>query len=199
MAMDHLISKIKENAELESKAILENASNEERAIIEKKVAIEAKRDQEEILEKAEREAKSSAERILSSAELKVRNDKLVAKQSVIQKVFEQALVKLGNLDPDELTNFMKKSIIEASFQGKAELILSSEFKSKMKPGFIEEINEALKKQNRDASVVLSSSDRQLVGEFILAQNGIEMNYSFKAIVSSLKEEMEYEITTILFQ
>lgn len=199
MAMDHLISKIKENAELEAKAILENATNEAKAIRDKKVAVEAKRDAEMILEKAEREARSSAERIISSAELKVRNDVLAAKQTVIEKVFDIALKKLLSLSSDEMKGFIQKSILEASLEGEVELILSPEQKKNIDAAFIDGVNGELKKLGRSATVVLSQQERKQSGEFILAQNGIEMNYSFEAIVSSLKEEMEYEVTTILFQ
>lgn len=198
MAISDLISKIKEDTQNEAQSILAKASQEEKEIVQKRI-VEANHERNIILEKAHREAKSRADRILSGAELKVRNDKLEVKQSIIQKVFDLALQKLENLSQEELLSFIKKSIFEAPFEGEVDLILSSEYKEKVTQGFIDEINSQLQMENRIYEVKISDESRRVESQFVLSQKGIEVNYTFEAIISSLKEEMENEITKILFQ
>lgn len=199
LAISHLISKIKEDTALEAKAISEKASKEEKEILQKRVGQDAKQEHDIILEKAQREAISKAERILSSVELKVRNDKLQAKQVMIDKVFDTVLTRLDHLSSEELVAFIKKAITEASFEGEAELIISKEYKAKLAQDFITDMNVELAELGRNAIVKLSTQERKLNNEFVLSQNGIELNFSFNAIIASLKDEMEYEITKILFQ
>lgn len=199
MAISNLLSKIKENTEKEAKVILDKANNEAKEIIHKRVDIEAANERKKILEKAERESISRVERIDSSAKLKVRNDILEAKQKMIQKVFDLSLSKLENLSLEELTGLIKKTILNSSLQGEVELILSNEYRKKIKPEFINELNSELKNKNHNVNVKMNTSVSNIDSGFILSQKGIEINYTFKALVSSLKEEMEYEINEILFR
>ena len=197
MAISNLIAKINENTELEVQAILDKASQEEKAIINKRVQIEAKQEKEILLERAKREAKNKADRIISSADLKVRNDILAAKQTMIEKIFEMALEKLNNLGKDELYSFIKQSIINTSIMGEAQLVLSKAYCQRLKAEFVNDINSEMKSLGRNANFSLIETDQSNV--FVIRQNGIDMNYSFESIISNLKEEMEFEVNKHLFQ
>ena len=89
----NITSKILKDAEVERDSILAASEDEKNKIISKRVN-GAKALESEILSKAEQEGKSKKDRIISSAKLKVRNDKLAQKQSVIDGVFDEALNKL---------------------------------------------------------------------------------------------------------
>lgn len=67
----------------------------------------ANKAKEQIIEKTKREAKTKAERVISNTHLKVRNNKLEAKQEMINKVFDEAVIKLQNLPQEEYLNFIK--------------------------------------------------------------------------------------------
>ena len=101
----NITSKILKDAEVERDSILAAAEEEKNKIISKRVN-NAKELEKEILAKAELEANSKKERIISSAKLKVRNDKLAEKQSVMNGVFEEAINRLCSISTEEFESFI---------------------------------------------------------------------------------------------
>ena len=106
MSVNNITSKILRDAEGRKESILAAAEEEKNKILSKKVA-SAKELETEILEKAEIEAKSKRERVISGAKLKARNEKLAAKQEVIEEVFSKSVEKLCKLNDRELVKFIK--------------------------------------------------------------------------------------------
>ena len=147
----------------------------------------------EILDKAEVEAKSKKERVISSAKLKVRNNKLAAKQEIIDEVFEKSIDKLTKLSKEEFLNFVKNTISSMNLTGKQTLILNETGLKFVDATFIEELN---KKVN--AEITLSETAGNFKGGFILENNGIEINSTYEALVSSLRDELEFEVAKVLF-
>lgn len=198
MAISNLLDKIKEDAKAEADAIIQKAHSEV-AEIQKSRENEANKQRQLILEKAQKEAKSKADRIISSAELKVRNDKLRAKQDAIDNVFNLALNQLEQLSDTDFLEYIKNAILSASFTGEAELLLSKEDQDKINPGFVSSINSELAKLGRNATVKLATDKEITKRGFVLNRNGIEINFTFESMLTSLKEEMENEITEVLFK
>ena len=61
--------------------------------------------------------------------------------------------------------------------------------------FIYELNKELGDRG---NIKLNSQVKDFKGGFILEKDGIQMNYTFEALVNSLKDELEYEVASILF-
>lgn len=139
----NLTSKILKDAEERKESILK-AANEERAkIIAKKEAI-AKQEEEAMIEKAKNEAKTRHERIVSGAELKARNEKLAAKQSVIDSVFNQSIEELCKMSDDDMKKFIKDMILNSDITGDEKIILNQKGKSLLDKSLLNTINSELK-------------------------------------------------------
>ena len=188
----NITSKILKDAEAGKENILATATEEKNKIISKKVS-SANEIAQEILDKAEVEAKSKKERVISSAKLKVRNNKLAAKQEIIDEVFEKSIDKLTKLSKEEFLNFVKNTISSMNLTGKQTLILIETGLKFVDAAFIEELN---KKVN--AEITLSETAGNFKGGFILENNGIEINSTYEALVSSLRDELEFEVAKVLF-
>ena len=89
--LENITSKIKKDAEVQKDLIIAKANESSKLIINKKESA-AKKDAADLLEKSKHEAITKKSRILSSANLKVRNDKLVAKQTVISQTQTQRVI-----------------------------------------------------------------------------------------------------------
>ena len=146
-------------------------------------------------ERAEREAASRKERIISGAELHARNEKLEAKQKVIKEVFETSVKELSNCSADDLKGFIKEVILNSNIEGTQNLILNEVGKKAINEAFVAEINTAL---GNKANIKLSDETGKFKGGFILEQNGIEINNTFEALVSSLKDDLSLEVARVLF-
>ena len=192
--LNNLTSKILKDAEDKKAVILSDAEGEKNKILSKRAG-EASIEEKSILERAEREAASRKERIISGAELHARNEKLEAKQKVIKEVFQTSVKELSNCSADDLKGFVKEVILNTKIEGTQNLILNEAGKKAIDEAFVAEINEALVKK---ATIKLSDETGKFEGGFILEQNGIEINNTFEALVSSLKDDLSLEVARVLF-
>ncbi|MGL5380424.1 V-type ATP synthase subunit E [Clostridium sp.] len=192
--ISNITSKILKDAEERKENILASAEEEKNKILSRRVNV-AKEEQAEIVAKAESEAKTRKERILSAASLKVRNNKLTVKQEVIQSVFDASIEKLTALSKDELLGFVKNSILSLGEIGDQNLILNAEGLELVDIAFIYELNQEL---GDKGNIHLSPNTGNFKGGFILEKNGIEINNTYEALVSSLRDELEFEVARVLF-
>ncbi len=195
--LQHITSKIKQDSEVQRDAILAKANEESKKIIDKKIVL-AKKDAADIIEKSKIEAVVRKNRILSNAQLKVRNDKLSAKQEVIEKVFITAKEKLNNMSADEFKKFVKSKILTLDIAGDENIIVDSKRKEILDSEFINDLNSNLKSLNKKGELKLSEVEGNFNGGFIIEKNGIEINNTFDSLVNSLREEMEFEIARVMF-
>lgn len=193
----NITSKILKDAEVERDSILATSEDEKNRIISKRVN-SAKVLESEILSKAEQEGKSKKDRIISSAKLKVRNDKLAQKQAVIDAVFNEALSKLSTLSVDELSSFIRRSILSMDIEGDENLILNQEGLKVIGLDFIDSLNAELKNKGLKGEIRLLKKEGNFKGGFILEKNGIEVNNTYEALISSIRDELEFEVAKVLF-
>ncbi|WP_455793990.1 V-type ATP synthase subunit E [Clostridium butyricum] len=192
--LNNLTSKILQDAEAKKAVILSDAENEKNKILSKKQQ-EASSVEKTMLEKAEIEAASRKERIISGAQLHARNEKLEAKQKVISEVFETSVKELSNCSDDDLKGFVKEVILNTEIEGEQNLILNAEGKKVIDDAFVAEINKALDKK---AVIKIDENTRDFRGGFILEKDGIEINNTFEALVSSIKDDLSLEVARVLF-
>lgn len=195
--VSNLTSKILKDAEERKEKILA-AANEEKAEIISKKNKEAKALEAEMIEKATREAQTRKERVISGAELQARNQKLEAKQTVIDEVFKMSVDSLCALDDSALKTFVKDSILALGVAGDEKLILNDAGKKVIDATLMQEINSALVAEGKKGELTISEVTGNFLGGFILEKDGIEINNTFEALVSSLREELEFEVAKELF-
>lgn len=195
--LENLTSKIIQDAELKAENVIKEAKGKEIEIISKRVEA-AKKAAATMTENANMEAKSMIDRALSKAELEVRNRKLLAKQQVMDKVFEEAEKRLSKINLETFQEFVKTSILALDIDGDEKIIMSLDDKAKLPQDFLEKLNKELVSAGKKGNIEFSDETRNLNGGYILAKGGIEINNSFKSMISSLRDELEYGVNKILF-
>jgi len=143
---------------------------------------------EEIQEKKERE--------ITLAELEARKTVLAEKQKIISEVYAQILQRLENLSAKEFGELTKKLILNIASGGE-ELIVAQKDKHKISPESIKEINQILGRQKKEP-IHLSQERHNIAGGFVLRKGNLEINFSFPALVKSLREKTESEVIKLLF-
>ena len=179
--LNNLTSKILNDAKEEADKIVKSAEEKakQKYDLEIKKAIAKK---QTLLENARRERELLSDRIKSSANLKARNEKLKAKQTVINKVIDKLKEKLVNMNESDYINYLNQNIDKSSIAGK-ELIVKKEFADKVK----QEFSTAKVKENEFVS-----------SGFIIEENGIQENYTFEVKLDFMRDELEVEISKLLF-
>ena len=193
MSVNNITSKILRDAEGRKESILATAEEEKNKILSKKVA-----SAKEILEKAEIEAKSKKERVISGAKLKARNEKLAAKQEVIEEVFSKSVETLCKLNDREFVKFIKDSILSLNIDGDETLILNEDGNKIVSKEVVAEINAELKAKGLKGEIKISETIGSFRGGFILEKGGVEINNTFESLVDSLKDQLEFEVAKVLF-
>ena len=151
-----------------------------------------------MVEKAKTEAKTAKERIISGAELKSRNEKLTAKQAVIDKVFENSIEKLCKMSDQEIKEFIKNKIANADIVGDETIILNEKGNKLVDANLLKEINSELLAKGKKGELTISKEVRNFKGGFILEKDGIEINNTFEDLVNSERDDLEFEVAKVLF-
>jgi V/A-type H+/Na+-transporting ATPase subunit E len=195
--IENLTSKIIKDAEVKAENIINEAKEKEAEIVSKKVDV-ANRMATSMMESATLESKSIVDRTISKAELEIRNEKLLAKQKVIETVFEKAEEKLSKMNLDIFQSFVKNSILTLDIDGDEEIIMSVDDRAKLPKDFLTDLNKELANIGKKGNIKFSDQLRDLNGGYILSKGGIEINNSFKSMISSLRDELEYGVNKVLF-
>lgn len=195
--LQNLTSRIIKESELKAEKIINEANNKKEETINKKRE-EANKISTSMLLNAQNESKSLIERAISKAELEARNKKLIARQTVLNKVFEEAENKLKKMNHEVYQQFMTNVILSLDIDGDEEIIMSTDDKAKLPKDFILNLNNELNNNGKFGNLKFSNDERNLSGGFIISKGGIEINNSFKAMITSLRDELEYGVNKILF-
>ena len=140
---DKLKEKILEEARQQAKNNIERA-RQEAAGISNMALNEAEKRRREIIEKSRIEAAEREKRLISYAELEARNQRLKAKQEVVEEAFEKAIARLKELPSDQYINILADMIVGAVSTGDEELILSKEDKNRIGNDIVKLVNKRLK-------------------------------------------------------
>ncbi len=195
--LDNLTSRIIDDAEVRKNEILKEANTKAQEIIDSQRE-RANEKSSSILRKAEKEGQQNLERIISKAQLELRNEKLRTKQLIIDKAFNMAVEKLEAMEPQDFEAFMKRILLNLEIAGDEEVIICESYKDKLSKSFLEEVNKALVDSNKEGKLRFCKQEQLLESGFKLRKNGVEINYTFKELVNSLRYEMEYFVGNILF-
>ena len=195
--INNLTSKILSDAEERKESILKEANEEKAKIVSKKEAL-AKSEEATMVEKAKTEAKTAKERIISGAELKSRNEKITAKQAVIDKVFENSIEKLCKMSDQEIKEFIKNKIVNADIVGDETIILNEKGNKLVDANLLKEINSELLAKGKKGELTINKEVRNFKGGFILEKDGIEINNTFEDLVNSERDDLEFEVAKVLF-
>lgn len=179
--LDNIIDEILQDAENESKKIVEDAKSEV-AVLVGKTESEAQKKADKIIEKAKVEATQSKERIISNSSLTARDMVLVAKQEMINKVFELTKEKLKTLNHDDYLKFVENSLKALEVREDSEIILTE--------------NE--KKLAGEKLFGIKVADETVESGFSLKNGKIILNNEFSSLIDLVKEDLEQEVADKLF-
>ena len=166
-SIDNLTSKILSDAKAAGEQIVSEAQEKADKKYEKSMK-QVSQKKEKILESAKKEQVLLTDRIKSSANLKIRNEKLKAKQA--------------NMKKQDYMAYLNKNIDKNSI-GSKELIVKKEFLQDVK----KEFKNAKIKENEFVS-----------SGFIIEENGVQKNYTFEVKIDFMRDELEVEISKLLF-
>jgi V/A-type H+-transporting ATPase subunit E len=154
----------------------------------------------DIKKQAEADAVSRLERLKGSAETEARKKALETRQELVEEAFAYAIQDLANLEETEKIRFLTKLVVTASISGKEEIVLSPADHARFGKKVLEGALAELTKTGKPAKLTLSSTPRDLEGGggVVLHDGDVEVNCSYGALVSSIRDAITPEVAKILF-
>lgn len=193
MSIKNITDKILSDAREKQADILAKAKQGSEELISGKVK-EALASEEHTLSKAQEEAAARKNRITQGAQLKVRNQKLSAKHEVIERTFDTAVERLGMLNGEQFIAFLKNAVRGYKITGEGVLRVNAGRNLLITPEVLSEL--------RSLTGVVLTLGKALEGNqdgFVVEQRGIQINCTFQSLVESLKEDLIFDVTKILFE
>ena len=129
-------------------------------------------------------------------DVEIRRNNLMVKREMVNEAFDRAYDSLCQLKGNDYKNIVVKMMIEAAESGVEEIVAGTDEKIDQK--LIDEANKKLKTANRVGQLTLSKETGDFNGGFVLRENGIETNCTFKMLVNQIKPQIESEVANILF-
>jgi V/A-type H+-transporting ATPase subunit E len=83
-------------------------------------------------------------------------------------------------------------------EGDENLVLNHEGLKVIGLEFMDSLNAELKDKGLKGEIRLLKKEGSFRGGFILEKNGIEINNTYEALISSLRDELEFEVAKVLF-
>lgn len=182
--LDNILKKISDDANTRTNQILQQA-REDSTKKSEEILNEVNVKKEEILNEAKLSASRLKEQVVVGKNLEIRNNKLEAKQKIIDKVFEQSCQKLNDMPEKDFLKFVKTYCANINIKENDEIILPDKY-NKIN---ISQISPNLK---------LYVGDRKINGGFILISGGIEQNNTFEALIDYYRHDLEQDVIRKLF-
>lgn len=195
--VEKIKEKILQDSEAKANAIIADAKKQAQEIIDK-ANVKAAKKAEDIKKKASSDAADKLRISNSMLELEMRKDILSTKQQLIEETFEKALESLSHMNDGEYEAMLQSLVIKAVETGEEEILLSKQDKNRLSADFSNKINQNLAQIGKKGNLKFSDEARNIIGGFVLKSGGVEMNYSFEALLRMNRDEIEPEVAAILF-
>ena len=195
--IEKITKRMLDDAQVEIDGIVKQAEDEAAAILARYEA-QASREYDELYRRGAERAQEREENLAGAAQLEARKDTLAAKQSMLDKAFQQAATKLSSLTEAQYITLLAKLAASSSFSGTESVVLSAADQKKLGATVVTEANALLEKEGRTAKLTLSQDTRETGGGLLLHSGNIETNCTFETLLRLVRNEISGEVASALF-
>jgi len=195
MALENILEKIGEDADIEAGSIINQAKKEAERIIAL-AGQEAVSMREEAARAGAEMAQREKEKLITMANLDGRKKVLAVKQKALDEIFENVKKRLDQLDEKEYAKLMKKLIMADAGQGKVTVVPGTDDRKVINKKLIDEINVELKGA---CKVELSEENTAIRRGFVLKSGKVEVDNSIDNIIKTARDRAQDEVAGMLFK
>ncbi|NLT97161.1 MAG: hypothetical protein GXW96_03240, partial [Christensenellaceae bacterium] len=152
----------------------------------------------EIERMADETIAENKKRMAAVYDLEYRKQLLAAKQEMMQKAREAALVRLRALDDKSYSALMKKRLLECASSGTGAIAVSPG-ETRLNEAFLADVNAELKKTVGRGEIKLLPERRDIDGGFVYIDGGMEIDVSLRALMDEAWQQAETQVAAVLFE
>lgn len=196
MNTEVILAKIDEEARQSAAEILKEAK--QKAVLSKKNSEERiAQDREQVLKQAQTSGQELEEKMLRMAQLEQGKEMLLLKQNIMNKAFEQALLKLQQLPKEELEAFFSNLVLDAA-QGTETILLGDQQMGWFEEAFVTQVNKALLAKGKTAELRLGTKLYPGETGVVLKGEGTLVHCTLESILSACRMDLEASVAATLF-
>lgn len=185
-----LVDRIINDAEVKKNEIVSKAKEEADKIVNNKL-IEANKAKEKIISKAHNDGIQLKNNIISKSESDIRKNILGAKKQILDKIFFESMERLAKLNEIEFKKYIDNTLKNLDLDGEYVLIIPLTYNK-------HDFEDLISSNSYKFTLIKIKPSDALKGGFILEKDGSIINYSFEVIMEFVREEIEFEVSKILF-
>ncbi|MDY6065763.1 MAG: V-type ATP synthase subunit E [Finegoldia sp.] len=179
--LDNIINKILDDAKAEADGIIQEANVQKDNIVKAKVD-QANSQKEKILRDTQDQAKSLIDRTIAQWQLKSRDSQNQAKLEVVDDIIAKVKEDLSKLPTETYKNYVEVKLKNIDLGPNDELILQEDKREELK----------------DHDFGIKISDDTVKDGFCVDHGDVLVNNKFSDLIDSIREELELEISNVLF-
>jgi V/A-type H+-transporting ATPase subunit E len=193
---EKLIEKILGDAQRDAEAAWADAEAKKQTLREKALR-DIERRKAEIDRQADASIAENKKRMAAVFDLEYRKELLAAKQAVMRKAREMALLKLRALDDQSYVALMKRRLMECAASGSGAIVVAPA-ESRLDAKFLADVNAELKKTAGRGELTLLPERREIGGGFVYISGGMEIDVSLDALLNEAWQQAETQVAAALF-
>lgn len=202
MASDKIVNKILESANQEAQEII-NKANKDAEEQKKAIQNDTAKRLEGLQKQFETDCKNLEQREKLNASIEERKRLLGTKRSVMDEAFDLARKDLKHLDQKDWQAFITKIVLSAVDTDTEYLkVPESDFKKyenkEQGVSFFQKLNDLLRDQGHDRPLKMDRDPAHFEDGLMLIGKYSDVNASFDVILENMREELEWDVTEILF-
>lgn len=189
--------RIRSEAETEADRICREAEARAAKIMEQKqeqAAIETAKLEGAYAERAEELKKRQA----AVARLELRKQSLAVKQDMLDAAFAACHQLAQAMPAEEYSSILKDLLLSAVSKGTETVIFSAWDAGRLPKDFLKGINHTLSEQGLTGALQAGPPSEGFRAGFVVRSGGMEMNYSFEAMLRIIRDEIEPKAAEVLF-
>lgn len=191
-----LTNKILQDARIMSNEQLQNGAEKIQAQEEIEKA-KLKENQQVLLERFDRQQQQEFHLQLTKLESQTRNQRLLAKQEVLDALFQEAAQELQQLSPAQFNDFVATNFRRVPLEGHVEMILGERSQAYLNEETRKEW--PLMAQENTIELTISECPTPRKSGFYLRQGAIEYNFTFEALLAQAQENLGPELLQMIFE
>jgi V/A-type H+-transporting ATPase subunit E len=189
--------RILREAEMEADRICREAEARAAKILEQKQEQAALETAE--LERSYRErSEDLKKRQAAVARLELRKQNLAVRQALLDAAFEACLQMAQTMPAEAYSSILRDLLLLAVSKGTETVLFSARDSDRLPKDFIKGINQTLSEQGLTGALQAGPPSEDFQAGFVLCSGGMEMNYSFEAMLRIVRDEIEPKAAEVLF-
>ena len=189
---------------LTEKIIQDATKKEEQYIIESEKSIERKEELKkrqlekqvnERLTRYEKEIRAEMSLEVSDLDVKSGAKLLAVKESVLDELFDEGQLRLEQLSQEEFDHFVITNIEKTQLTDQAEIIIGENSETYASKSAVQ------KWQSAHPNLTLTIAKKTIPRRngFLIRQGDIEYNFTFEALLRSVKDEISHQLLDVIFE